>query len=80
MSLPPLESKRSLISTDDPGLAYAYSAIAVRAYVTRYGMSDLVSLIRDVGKGTPFEKAFTAHTSSDLQSFTESLRDEILAK
>ncbi len=79
-SLPPLESKRSLIATDDPGLAYAYSAIAVRAYVARYGMSDLISLIRDVGKGTPFEKAFTAHTSSDLQSFTDSLRDEILAK
>jgi hypothetical protein len=81
-NLPKLETmtNNSLVATADPGLSYALSAIAVRTYVQRFGMPDLLGLIRDVGRGTPFEKAFTTHTSTDLTAFEEGLRDEILAK
>jgi hypothetical protein len=67
-----------LIASSDPGMLYSYAAMAMQSYVQRYGMSDLVSLIRDVGKGVPFEKAFGLHTSSDPVRFEDSLRDEIV--
>lgn len=81
-NLPKLETmtNNSLVATSDPGLSYAFSAIAVRTYVQRFGMPHLLGLIRDVGRGTPFPKAFTTHTSTDLAAFEEGLRDEILAK
>ena len=79
--LPSLASMRDdpLIASADPGMLYSYAAMAMRSYVKRYGMSDLVSLLRDVGKGVAFEKAFGLHTSSDLVRFEEGVRDEILA-
>lgn len=79
--LPSLSSMRDdpLIASSDPGMLYSYAAMAMRTYVQRYGMADLVSLLRDVGKGVPFEKAFGLHTSSDLARFEDSVRDEILA-
>lgn len=79
--LPSLASMRDdpLIASSDPGMLYSYAAMAMRSYVKRYGMPDLLSLLRDVGKGVPFEKAFGLHTSSDLVRFEESVRDEILA-
>ncbi len=79
--LPSLSSMRDdpLIASSDPGMLYSYAAMAMRTYVQRYGMADLVSLLRDVGKGVPFEKAFGMHTSSDLARFEDSVRDEILA-
>lgn len=79
--LPSLAAMRDdpLIASGDPGLLYSYAALAIRSYVQRYGMPDLIRLLRDVGAGTPFERAFAQHTSSDLVRFEESLRDEILA-
>lgn len=79
--LPSLSSMRDdpLIASSDPGMLYSYAAMAMRTYVQRYGMADLVSLLRDVGKGVPFEKAFGLHTSSDLARFEDSVRDEILS-
>jgi hypothetical protein len=79
--LPPLSTMREdpLVASSDPGLLYSYAAMAMRSYVQRYGMSDLVGLVRDVGRGVPFEKAFGLHTSSDLGRFEDSVRDEILA-
>lgn len=80
--LPSLSGMRDdpLISGSDPGLLYSYAAMTMRSYVRRYGMPDLVSLLRDVGKGARFEKAFTQHTSTDLAHFEESVRDEIASK
>lgn len=79
--LPSLSSMRDdpLIASSDPGMLYSYAAMAMRTYVQRYGMADLIGLLRDVGKGVPFEKAFGLHTSSDLARFEDSVRDEILA-
>ena len=79
--LPSLSSMRDdpLIASSDPGMLYSYAAMAMRTYVQRYGMADLVGLLRDVGKGVPFEKAFGLHTSSDLARFEDSVRDEILS-
>lgn len=80
--LPSLATMRDdpLIASQDPGLLYSYAALAMRSYVRRYGMPDLVALLRDVGRGKPFEQAFVQHTSSDLVRFEESVQDEILAK
>lgn len=79
--LPSLSSMRDdpLIASSDPGMLYSYAAMAMRTYVQRYGMADLIGLLRDVGKGVPFEKAFGLHTSSDLARFEDGVRDEILA-
>lgn len=80
--LPSLATMRDdpLIASSDPGLLYSYAALAMRSYVQRYGMADLVSLLRDVGRGKPFEQAFAQHTSSDLVRFEEAVRDEILSR
>lgn len=80
--LPSLSAMRDdpLISGADPGLLYSYAAMTMRSYVRRYGMPDLISLLRDVGKGARFEKAFAQHTSTDLARFEESVRDEIASK
>lgn len=80
--LPSLSGMRDdpLISGSDPGLLYSYAAMTMRSYVRRYGMPDLISLLRDVGKGARFEKAFTQHTSTDLAQFEESVRDEIASR
>lgn len=80
--LPSLSAMRDdpLISGADPGLLYSYAAMTMRSYVRRYGMPDLISLLRDVGKGARFEKAFAQHTSTDLAHFEESVRDEIASK
>ena len=80
--LPSLSAMRDdpLISGADPGLLYSYAAMTMRSYVRRYGMPDLISLLRDVGKGARFEKAFAQHTSTDLARFEESVRDEIATK
>jgi len=79
--LPSLATMRDdpLIASSDPGLLYSYAAMAMRSYVQRYGMPDLIGLLRDVGRGAPFEKAFGQHTSSDLVRFEDSVRDEILS-
>jgi hypothetical protein len=73
--LPTLSSMRDdpLISSPDPGALYAFAAIAIGAYIDRWGMPDLVRLIRDLGKGLPFEKAFAQHTGTDLSSFEETI-------
>ncbi|MBL8917876.1 MAG: hypothetical protein JNJ54_03375 [Myxococcaceae bacterium] len=80
--LPSLATMRDdpLIASSDPGLLYSYAALAMRSYVQRYGMADLVGLLRDVGRGKPFDQAFAQHTSSDLVRFEESVRDEILSR
>lgn len=80
--LPSLSAMRDdpLISGADPGLLYSYAAMTMRSYVRRYGMPDLIALLRDVGKGARFEKAFAQHTSTDLARFEESVRDEIASK
>ncbi len=77
--LPTLESMRQdpLIATADPGLSYSFAAMAVRSFVKRWGMPELISLIRDVGKGTPFDTAFEHHTSTQLSRFEEGLADEL---
>jgi hypothetical protein len=81
-SLPRLESLRRdpLVSGSDPGFLYAYAGLTVRAYVQRFGMANLVSLLRTLAKGESFERAFHSHTSSDLERFEETVRDEIRAR
>lgn len=77
--LPPLTSMRDdpLIASADPGLLYAYATLAVRSYVERYGMASLVALVKEVGQGASFERAFEARTGTDLARFEEGVRDEI---
>ncbi|MDX2013973.1 MAG: hypothetical protein SFW67_27495 [Myxococcaceae bacterium] len=80
--LPRLSSMRDdpLIASQDPGALYAFAAIAISTYVERWGMPDLLRLIRDIGRGTPFEKAFAQHTGTELSSFEERIADVIRAR
>ncbi|MCU0697802.1 MAG: hypothetical protein MUC96_14850 [Myxococcaceae bacterium] len=80
--LPRLSSMRDdpLIASQDPGTLYAFAAIAIGTYIERWGMPDLLRLIRDIGRGVPFEKAFAQHTGTELSSFEESIADVIRAR
>jgi hypothetical protein len=55
-----------LINSSNPGLAYATSAIAVRQLMRWGGAPRLLALVREVGQGTPFDKALESHYSMDV--------------
>jgi hypothetical protein len=80
--LPKLSSMRDdpLISSGNPGALYAFAAIAIGTYIDRWGMPDLLGLIRDIGRGVVFEKAFAQHTGTSIESFEESIADVIRSR
>jgi hypothetical protein len=59
-------SQGMLINSSNPGLAYATSAIAVRQLMRWGGAPRLLALVREVGQGTPFDKALESHYSMDV--------------
>ncbi len=76
--LPPLSTMANgaLINSSNPPLAYAYAASAVRVMVGKRGVREVVELIRDLGKGQPFEAAFKDHYGQEASAFdTEVLND-----
>ncbi len=69
-----------LVGMSDPGTMYALSAMAVRELVAKNGMSALVRMMRDCGRGVPFEKALQDHYSLTLQELDERVSDTLAAK
>lgn len=63
-----------LIQTADPALAYATSAVAVRELMRRGGASRLLTLLREVSEGTPFEQSLRAHYGMDVAKLDEELK------
>jgi hypothetical protein len=72
-------SRGPLIGQGNPQLLYALSATAVKLMVSRGGLSRVVELIRSVGRGTPFERAFKSVMGEDLATFEDELKGELKA-
>ncbi len=70
-------SRGPLIGQGNPALLYALSATAVKLMVSRVGLGRVVELIRSVGRGTPFERAFKSVLGEDLATFEEGLKGEL---
>lgn len=73
-------SQGALIQTADPGMAYATSAVAVRELMRRGGPAKLLTLIRDVGQGTPFEQALRGHYGMDVAKLDEEVQSSLLQR
>jgi hypothetical protein len=67
-------SQGMLIQTADPGLAYATSAVAVRELMRRGGAPRLLTLLREVGEGTPFEQALQSNYGMNVAKLDEELK------
>ncbi len=77
-SLPSLGAMRQdpLVTQRNPRVAYAYAAMAVRAMAAKTSVHDVVALIREVGSGVPFDRAFLSHFGRDLAAFEEGLASD----
>ena len=62
-----------LVATRNPGLAYALSAVAVRLLVEKRGMPEVVELIRECGKGAPFEQVLERRFGASVARLDEEL-------
>lgn len=70
-------SNGPLIATRNPGLAYALAAVAVRLLVERRSMAEVIELIRECGKGAPFEQALERRFGTDLTRLDEELTSSL---
>ena len=66
-----------LIATRNPGLAYALAAVAVRLLVERRSMAEVIELIRECGRGAPFEKTLERRFGTDLARLDEELTSSL---
>jgi hypothetical protein len=69
-----------LIRTADPALSYATSALAVRELYRRGGPARLLALIKEVGRGTPFEQALVTNYGIDLPKLDKEVLDAALSR
>ncbi|MDP1826421.1 MAG: tetratricopeptide repeat protein [Archangium sp.] len=70
-------SNGPLIANRNPGLAYAVAAVAVRLLVERRGMREVIELIQDCGKGTPFEQALERRFGTSISRLDEELTSSL---
>lgn len=68
-----LEQSFASLSAKDASLAYAQSAVAVRALLAQAGAPAIVSLLGDVGRGIPFPEAFERNMLMSYLEFQKSL-------
>ena len=66
-----------LVATANPGLSYAISAVAMRLLVERRGMGEVVELIRECGKGLPFEQALERRYGTTIAHLDEELTSSL---
>lgn len=69
-----------LVGQANPALLYALSGTAVRLMVARCGVRGVVELVRNVGRGTPFPRAFAAAVGQELPRFEETLQAELRSR
>ena len=67
-------SEQALIFTQNPDLAYATSATAVRELVRRGGAGRFITFVRQVGGGKPIDDALKDHYGETLASLDEDVR------
>jgi hypothetical protein len=70
-------SQGPLVATRNPGLSYAVSAVAMRLLVERRGMGEVVELIRECGKGLPFEQALERRFGTTIAHLDEELTSSL---
>lgn len=66
-----------LIQLPNPGLAYAYSAVAVRLMLKNGGADNFMGLVKDVGAGKPFDEAFAERYGRDVAALDRDARSEV---
>lgn len=78
-SLPPIGALNGgpLIGQRDPGLLYAYSALAVRLLVRQSGRDALVRAVASLGSGVPLEEVFRAQFGTSLGEFEHRLAGDL---
>lgn len=69
-----LERSFAGLSAKDASLAYAQSAVAVRALLDQAGAPAVVNLLGDVGGGVPFPEAFERNILISYSEFQKSLQ------
>jgi tetratricopeptide (TPR) repeat protein len=69
LPLSTLRQRFSQLPEDLASLAYAQSVHAVQRLFELRGASAVVSLLRDLGEGEPFERAFEHHAGMSLKDF-----------
>lgn len=69
-----LEESFAGLSASDASLAYAESAVAVRALLDQAGASAVVNLLGDLGRGTPFPDAFQRNILMSYAEFQKKLQ------
>jgi len=80
--LPPLKqmSQGPLIGMRNPAVAYAVAASAVKLLVDRGGFRELLELIKELGAGANFDKAFESHYGRDLDAVQDELTQDLKHK
>lgn len=66
-------TKGPLVASGDPGLAYNLSAVAVRLLVERRGLREVVELLRECGRGAPFEPQLERRFGLTVERLDEEL-------
>lgn len=70
-----LEQSFDGLSAADASLAYAESAVAVRALLDQAGAAPVVSLIEDLGRGVPLPQAFAKDILLSYSEFQKTLQE-----
>jgi len=61
------------LSATEARMAYAQSAVAVRALIDQAGGPTLVALLRDIGRGDPFDSSFERRMLLSFEGFAATL-------
>jgi hypothetical protein len=61
------------LPTRDAEVAYSFAAQAVRRLIDRRGVSAVVALLEDLGRGTPFDRAFHERIAIPYEDFAAQL-------
>ncbi|MFZ5443034.1 MAG: tetratricopeptide repeat protein [Myxococcota bacterium] len=69
-----------LIATRNPGLSYVVSALGVRLLIERRGMGELVELMKDCGRGTPFAQALERRFGTTVERLDEELASTLKSR
>jgi hypothetical protein len=69
-----------LIGMTNPGLAYTVAAMGVKMMLARRGVGELVELVRDCGRGTPFERALQTRFGVDLARLDEEINASLRSR
>ena len=65
------------IAVGNPAVSYAFCASAARALIGKGGAQGVLDLIRDLGRGQPFDAAFTGRYGLPLARLQEEVQEEV---